>query len=661
MKSPLLKEGLQVLVHADSAVCRSLFSVLFEACWANCPNDGDRGRISTAIETLLARPYHTQSLQDPRRTNSPASVNSVKDLLSVLPNLDPVPYIDPSLLVYLAENYNSWHEVINHLEKQYVGLKNEERGQTILAAIRHCYKKLKETDIWMNLAVESCRFPPTERAITLDLYGYLDEALEAYDRVVSEFEAYTAKPEPSDYEMDLWEERWVHINRERCQLAVVSDFADSSSNHRLQLECAWKRQEWSKLRSLCTSTSLLPAVESGDAEVKISETLLSLADGKLNDVENLHAQAAQLCLYNWQLLPSVSSGSPCHATLLHFFHRLVEVRESGQIMAETASHSSGRTLPDFKNLLGAWRHRLPNDWEPISQWNEIFAWRAQMFRTITKSFQWAGPGVLSALHDAPWSSARMAKTARKHGSRELSLLLLNQEKEREVNVADAYLKLREQILTYYGNSSELERTGGLNIVNNTNIDYFDASQKSELFRLKASFHQSLGGRSKANQAFCHALLISPENSKAWVSWGELCASLGAVTEEQIEKTGSTESDNEKEAMTLAMKKVPQYLTQAMACFLEAIRIDPNEWSRLYLPKCLWMLSKDSLNAPVICPRFESRGLMLPPWVWYVIKSICVVLCLPTNLIESFRFQAPLVSAALDGFLSSGGAKYQAYL
>jgi transformation/transcription domain-associated protein len=83
----------------------------------------------------------------------------------------------------------------------------------------------------------------------------------------------------------------------------------------------------------------------------MSETLLAVADGKLSEVENLHAQTAQLCLHRWQLLPNVMSGSHAHGILLQFFHRLVELRESGQIMVETSNHSSGRTLPDLKNLL----------------------------------------------------------------------------------------------------------------------------------------------------------------------------------------------------------------------------------------------------------------------------------------------------------------------
>ena len=139
--------------------------------------------------------------------------------------------------------------------------------------------------------------------------------------------------------------------REQCQLEVVSEYSRSSDKSRLQLECAWKQQDWDRVRTLSTSSTLVAAVEAGDPSVKMLGTLLAVADGKLSDVEHLHAQTAQLCLYKWQLLPEITSGSHAHASLLQFFHRLVEVRESGQIMVETSNHSNGKTLPDLKNLL----------------------------------------------------------------------------------------------------------------------------------------------------------------------------------------------------------------------------------------------------------------------------------------------------------------------
>jgi transformation/transcription domain-associated protein len=189
---------------------------------------------------------------------------------------------------------------------------------------------------------------------------------------------------------------------------------------------------------------LLPAIEDGDPNVKMGEILLAINEGKLADVETLHVQTAQLCLQKWQLLPALASGSIVHGSLLHSFHRLVELRESGQIMVETSNHSKRRTLPDLKNLLryvrirntfcpflsltfveySAWRHRLPNDFESLLKWEDIFLWRTHMFNAITSNFQWSEAEALTALHDRPWTAIRMAKTARKHGLRDVSSLVL---------------------------------------------------------------------------------------------------------------------------------------------------------------------------------------------------------------------------------------------
>jgi len=104
-----------------------------------------------------------------------------------------------------------------------------------------------------------------------------------------------------------------------------------------------------------------------------------------------------------------------------------------------------------------------------------------------------------------------------------------------MDVSDAFGKLREQILCYDNPGSDTERTGGLNLVNTTNLSYFQPSQRSELFRLKAHFLESLGGRSKANRAYCHAVQICPSYSRAWGSWGGLCSALGKLAEKQHEQ------------------------------------------------------------------------------------------------------------------------------
>jgi transformation/transcription domain-associated protein len=53
----------------------------------------------------------------------------------------------------------------------------------------------------------------------------------------------------------------------------------------------------------------------------------------------------------------------------------------------------------------------------------------------------------------------------------------------------------------------------------------------------------------------------------------------------------------------------------MGCYLEAVQIDAHEKSRIHLPKCLWILTKDGSSPGVLCQTIENRGTKLPPWVW----------------------------------------------
>lgn len=136
----------------------------------------------------------------------------------------------------------------------------------------------------------------------------------------------------------------------------------------------------------------------------------------------------------------------------------------------------------------------------------------------------------------------------------MAILSLSNITDSTMDVSDAFSKLREQILVYDNPDSETERTGGLNLVNATNLSYFHASQKSEVFRLKARFLESLGGRSKANQAYCHAVQICPSYARTWESWGSLCSSLGRLAERQQEIEASKSGQSESQEVGLGLLK-----------------------------------------------------------------------------------------------------------
>ena len=309
-----------------------------------------------------------------------------------------------------------------------------------------------------------------------------------------------------------------------------------------------------------------------------------------------------------------------------------------------STHSNGKTYPDLKNLLSAWRHRLPCDSDPMSWWEDIFQWRFHMFAAITTNFHWAEQGTLATLHDRPWTSIRLAKTARKQNMSEVALESLGKLTDCAMDVSDAHARLREQILSYR-DGSDLERTGGLNLINTTNLSYFDSYQKSELFRLKGYFLESLGARTKATQSYCHAVQICPSYARAWTSWGSLCHTLADLIEKQSKIQGSDKTPEDAEKVAANAKKVIQYLAQSMACYLESLQCESSDMCKGYIPRCFLMVSKDGQSPGLLCSTFEKYATKVPSWVWLtwmpqLLSSLCriesrVTKILLLNLISTY--------------------------
>lgn len=147
----------------------------------------------------------------------------------------------------------------------------------------------------------------------------------------------------------------------------------------------------------------------------------------------------------------------------------------------------------------------------------------------------------------------MGRTARKHGLKDVAAYSLDC-LQGELDVDLAFLKLREQVLNMSLESS-------LALVNSVNLSCFENRQKAEIFRLKAKKYEELGvEKAKSNQAYCHAVQISPNYARAWIDWGHLCASLCDDIPKQ--QSGKDKEDAERRE---SAKKRGLYLVQAMGC------------------------------------------------------------------------------------------------
>jgi transformation/transcription domain-associated protein len=111
---------------------------------------------------------------------------------------------------------------------------------------------------------------------------------------------------------------------------------------------------------------------------------------------------------------------------------------------------------------------------------------AQPHTVLASNFTWADPSTVTTLHDRPFACITLGRTARKQGLKEVATFSLNSLTDCTIDVEYAFLKLREQVVSFQ-NSSVESLKGGLALVNSTNLSFFDSRQKAEMFRLKAYF------------------------------------------------------------------------------------------------------------------------------------------------------------------------------
>ncbi|DBA02933.1 TPA: hypothetical protein N0F65_005960 [Lagenidium giganteum] len=470
-----------------------------------------------------------------------------------------------------------------------------------------------EDDLRVGLSLESVSQPESRSALQLEALGCVHEAQEEYFRALSKAQAGRVRLEDVNlFELRLWEERWVECAKQLCQWQLMNDFAKSTQNQDLLLDCAWKRGDWNSAKQILLSPSMQSVSEQGCPETRLQRLYISILDGeKRATVEGLVNQTAELALHQWQTLPTVLSRA--HIPMMHVFHKFVEVKESIQMMADIKQASQLHTLPNLKPAINTWRERLPNKWEPILLWDDILTWRSHMFQVVKSTFSWSDAQMLACIHDTPWSVIKLAHTARKQHLPDVCLGALSKlYSVPAMDVQDAFSKLREQVSICYESSTEYN--GGLSILNNTNLDYFSLRQKAEMFRLKALFLEAMGKISEANQTFSHCLQICDGYGKGWLSWGHYCYRL------------------------FMERKDISFASQTIACYLQAIHHRCNS-ARLMIARVLWLLSMDDEERKLI-HSFEAHGKQLPIWIW--------IIWIPQLLVALGRPEAPQIRGLLRG-------------
>ncbi|KAJ1929691.1 transcription-associated protein 1 [Tieghemiomyces parasiticus] len=587
-----LTRPLTELVYCDAQLAPALWQSLFPAAWATLPAKS-RHDLSRALITLLARPYH--------RRQAGARPNVVQALLSAVRPCRPLPRLAPHLIRFLGTTFDAWHSAVLLLERQVDELPAEPvdavgedpvRGGA-LDALASLYDALAEPDYFVGLWRRRASYLETTTALSYEQADAWAPAQTMYER--AQLRARRGGLPFGEAEYALWEDRWVAATRRLQQWDILSDLARHDGNAELGVACAWRLWDWKQDGTRVDPLlAALPEPEGPRARLYAAfRTLLRDPTDESAFATACHT-GVQSALRAWSALPA--AVGPAHVSTLHLFQLTVELQEAAHLYAglsvTTAANLETRAH-DLKAGLQTWRERLPNQWDDIDLWSDLVAWRQHTFTAINKAYlpllpaltaaanaassgntavATPGPAVSFAYrgyHETAWLINRFAEVARRHGLLDVCVDSLDKIYTLpNIEIQEAFLKLREQAQCYYARPAEW--TTGLDVINNTNLVYFNGAQRAEFFALKGRFLAKLGMPVLAKHAFSEAIQADLASGKAWAAWAQFNDRQFAAH--------PTDTD---------------WGPNALSCYLHAAGLAQKpRHARRYLARILWLLSLD---------------------------------------------------------------------
>ena len=598
VKSRDVLEPLCQLQHTDSNVAYEIWVALFPLCWSVLSRD-DRSELEKGIVSLLTKDYHQRQVD--RRPNV------VQALLEGNVRAMPKCKIPAHVMKFLSRTYDAWYTAAVSLEEQAMIplIDTPSVRESNLDALVEVYAGLQEKDFFYGTWRRRCKFVETNAALSHEQNGQWAKAQGLYE--AAQIKARTGITPYSQGEYMLWEDHWVLCAQKLQQWDILNEFARYENFNDLSLESSWRNFEmWTGAENIEYLSGIIKSVSDAPTPRRIFfqafMSLLKCHDKQepLSEFNRLCDESIQLSIRKWHQLPRRITNA--HIPILQNFQQLVELHDANVIctsLSQTTQSNLDGKSQELKLLLGTWRDRLPNVWDDINAWQDLVTWRQHIFNLINRTYlTLLGPQsnatgnshAYRGYHETAWIINRFAHVARKHQLPDVCVAQLGKIYTLpNIEIQEAFLKLREQAKCHYQNKEELN--SGLDVINNTNLNYFGQQQKAEFFTLKGMFLAKLNNKEEANDAFGTALYYDIRLPKAWAEWGYY-----------------------NDTMFKSEPNNMEHAAAAVSCYLEAAGLFKNGKSRKLLSRILWLLSIDSSDNQ-ISRAFEDFKGETPVWYW----------------------------------------------
>lgn len=610
------------LVHLDPMVCHRLWVAIFPMAWASLTRP-QQTSFTPYIAKLLCKDYHHKQAD--------LKPNVIQTQLEGLVYCKPPITVPPVLIKYLAKTYNAWYsgfEILNTLSDAYRG--TDSLRESCAGALGELYAELNEDDMFYGNA--RCRYvyPETTAALTLEQNGRWPQAIEMYEQTMLKAR-HAALPFTED-EFCLWEDHWILAAQKLQNWESLTELARADQNPDLLLECAWRLSDWGSpdREMIENNLKIVAGVPTPRRKIFEAFTALIKAHGSReppNDFLRIVDEAQQVAIRKWTTLPASVTGA--HVPLLCLFQQVVELQEAAQVFDSlqmtTAQTLEQRVNGELKGIFTTWRDRLPNFWDDISVWSDLLAWRQHVFQAVTRVYM---PMVQPAegathgyrgYHETAWMINRFGEVARRHGLLDVCSTALNKiYMLPNIEISEAFLKLREQALCYFQKPDKFNE--GLDNISTTNLMYFAQPQKAEFLTLKGMFISRLGQDSDANDEFAHAVQMDYNLPKAWAEWGKFNEKMYRQQPEAPPPNskpapgpGEKQMTDAEWAESWAQDRALR-ASSAVSCYLQAAGLYNSHKSRALLLRVLWLLGLDDSHN-TIAKAFENYKGDLVIWYW----------------------------------------------
>ncbi|KAJ3191208.1 hypothetical protein HK101_007980 [Irineochytrium annulatum] len=601
LKMSELLDPLREMIYTDNELTSVMWVQLFPLCW-NILHSTERQILSKMLVPLLAKEFHSVQMS--------LRPNVIQTLLEGICKCIPYIVLPPQLVKYLGRSFNAWYTALELLQNmanehrifggQNVTKEDEKIRESTLDALGELLEAVAEDDYFFGLVKRRCLFAETNAAVSFEQNGMWAQAQIHYENAQNKARSGLLPFSESEY--NLWETHWVSSAQRLQQWDILTDVAKHEGNSELLLECAWRLSDWMTERDFLQKTVEMLPEGFGSRKKNIQN---SGGQDEKNQFRNICDAGIQMALKNWYALPVQVSSA--HIPLLHTFQQFVELGEAAQMqdnLSGTQVTNIDTKSQELKGILLTWRERLPNMWDDINIWSDLVAWRQHVFTTINKAYLPLIP-LLSqpqgnnnptssyayrGYHETAWIINRFSHVARKHQLKEVCHTSLSKIYTLpNIEIPEAFYKLREQAKCHFQTPSEYSL--GLDVINNTNLQFFSHPQRAEFFTLKGVFLSKLNLHKDAMEAFSSAIQIEMKLPKAWAAWGQY-----------------------NDRMFKEQPKDIEYGVHAVTCYLQAAGLYNNARSRKYLARILWLLSLDDPQQSLSKSYDNFKG-EVPLWYW----------------------------------------------